>query len=443
MRAWLITAFVLAGCLRGPAPALDADHKRRSAARTAWKERLLAGDYAGAAEAAWKGKLDPTLIGEALRHARKDADAKFERFAADRYSSDGRLRNDAWFAIRAEVRIACRYGPTPEAAAMAINDVLAAFLRIDDEAFRQLLLEFECPVTDMLRDDIITSASYVGDDAFAFRHILKAEWSAERKTAFVGGYFSGGYVGFRGLYFYVRAQCDRGLHAVAALRTPPDAVVPMIERADCEVGTFDPSAWQLPQSDARRYFFAATRSEEFDLAYALAVNAHMGDDALVYLYQEMLRGHWEYKLKAFLVRHPEQLENALGYALAHDELRAVGHLATTGEWVRRAFDRALELKLYMDATLIAEAGCDEAFQLEGPVLAFKAALDAKEFVTARALAKRNAHLIDKEDARKASDGYYDWLSKRPLPKTVRPKRKKRKLPKCSEEWEVDPEPCRK
>lgn len=444
MRAWIVSAFVLAGCLHGPVEVYTKhtkEEKERFSAHDAWKKDFLDGNYEMAAERAWKAKLDPMLIGLALQEARKVALAKFAAYAADRYSDDERLRIEAWEAFYAEVHIACRFGPTKASGLLAIEDVVAAHAEVDDEAFRRLLLEFDCPVETELQDEVIKSAAVEGLDHFAFKQIIEAKWDAEKTSTFVAEYFKSGQVFVFGLWGYVHPRCDRGLRAVSALRPSSDDVVKMLEEADCEIGTFDPSAWLLPQDDARRYFYAATHSEEYDLALALSVNARLGKEAKAYLFQHLLRGHWEYRLRAFLDRHPEEHESALAFALGQDEVRIVGHLAKTGDWVRRAFNRALELKMYEEATIIAEVGCDDSFRREGPALAFKAALDAKEFVIAHRLARRNPDLIDKKEARKAADGYYDWRVRQPLPPMKKLKRKK--APECGVEWPIDAKECRK
>ncbi|WKZ28643.1 MAG: hypothetical protein QY323_03830 [Patescibacteria group bacterium] len=444
MRAWMMTAFVLAGCLHSPKDTTTkttAETLERSAAGGAWRKHFLAGQYALAAEAAWKAKLDPMLIGLALEEARKAAQAKLAAYPKGYSVLDEDLRQEAWRAFQVEVRIACLYGPVKASGTLAIDDVIEAHAQVNNEALRRLLLQFDCPVEPELRDDIIDAAASDKLDDFAFEQIEKAKWDAEKRSAFVAEYFATGYVSAFGQWGYVYPGCDRGLRAVSALRPPPENVVKMLIEADCEEGTFDPSEWLLPQEEARQYFFAAMQSEEYDIALALAASARMGDEAKAQLFQHMLRGHWEYRLKAFLDRHPEEHEHALAIALTLDEVRIVGRLAKTGEWVRRAFDRALELKLYEDATIIAEVGCDDAFRKEGPALAFKAALDAEDFVIAHRLARRNPDLIDKEEARKAADGYHDWRARQPLPPMKKLKRKK--APKCAVEWPVDGSECKR
>src|SRR5690348_8415696 len=83
MRAWMISAFVLAGCFHDPTRLSDARAQKRYSARDEWRKRLRDGDYELAALAAWQGRLDPMLIGFAFSEARKEAQKSLRAFSED------------------------------------------------------------------------------------------------------------------------------------------------------------------------------------------------------------------------------------------------------------------------------------------------------------------------------------------------------------------------
>ncbi len=430
MRAWLLTAVVLAGCLHGPAPALDP----KTTASADWRRHMSKGEYVLAAKAAWNGKLGPMWIGLTLERALDVVQNRSERYNKEIGDKDA-LKIELIKAYASAIEVACRYGPRfPESGKLLVDDVMAVYYMLNEEMLRYLLLDFHCPVDTDTRDGIIDAARKENLDERMLRYVREARWSQEKIVTLVE------YI------FKPTSECDRGLKVAAALHPPVEKVSMAIRTAKCEEGPFDPDAWRLSQNDAREHFEAAIHSENHDLAFALMKPAQLGEAGFNRFFQGMLKGHWEYRLVGFLKRHPDAYEKAMAYALSHDELRAVGHLAKTGDWVRKAVARAIELHRYEDATLIAETGCDEAFRKEGPVLAFKAALEAKDFPIARRLAKRNSALIDKADARKADDGYYAWLATQPLPSPEKRRYKKPvgpPLPKCPTDWETQRKNCRK
>jgi hypothetical protein len=105
--------------------------------------------------------------------------------------------------------------------------------------------------------------------------------------------------------------------------------------------------------------------------------------------------------------------------------------------VRKAFDRGLALGKFMEAMLVAENGLDEAFMKEGPLLAFRAAMEAGAYEDAVIIAKRHPDLIPKEERDRARDA---WIAKKAgaLERTKpEPRKRKRREPACADDdWHV-------
>lgn len=390
----------------------------------AWKTYMKARVYEAAAEVAWRFGLDPKLVGYALQRARAEAAERVAAFVEHQGDErDGFYRTLAENALAREILIACRYGPARESAELAVRDA-AAWHELTGGAGPALyaLLDEGCPVDADLRLTIIEYAVEADRDAYAIRHAAHAGWDDAQRVGFVARYF-------------FLDECRNGFLAFDALDPPAQEVASELQRTECEDDPI-PSGVSLRPADASTLFFAAVRGESFLLAHALLGMSSLGDDGLVYLLQEMTRGGWEYKLKAFLEKRPELYDRAMAYALEAGHVRLVGHMAKTPEMLRRAFDRAIELGLAAEALFIAENGEDEALKKEAPLMAFRAAMRVRDLDAARFISKRYPDAVPEDELEAMKTAWYERRRQEvDRNEALKPKRKRKPKPRCGD-WTV-------
>ena len=397
MRAWMITACVLAGCFHGPVRLNDVKAQKRYAAHDEWKKRLLGGDYELAALAAWEAKLDPMLIGLAFDEARKAAQKSLHAFSEDQKTDREILEKNVVDAYRVEVAIACLYGPARATAEVAIEDVTEASEHITDTEPLYLLLDYDCPITRESRFEIITTAVDEDKDAYALEMALSSNWNVLDKLEFVG-------------YYLERSECSPGLKAASRLGWPITYVAQLLRKSDCEKETFDSKDWSFSQTELRTLFFEAVRFRKYHLAYEFNTLAKGGESGKQYLAQKLLEQKDEYQAEALFVLRPNLRPLVYGHALSLGRARFVGMQSKDIFWQERAYEKLLEEGKFEDAAEVAEYGISETLRSTGILRAFHAALAADDIIDARYLWKRYPKIVPEKEYKKAERA---WMKAHP------------------------------
>jgi len=474
MRALLVTAFFMAGCLhaRGPVksaakadPATlhefeklinDADTIDEAAAfakakglrREDWIDPadraywsfMRAGIHVPAAEIAWRFAFKPRAIGLALESQRKVYDRAKAAWAKgkDKDGSLARLHVAQWDLSR-EIRIACRYGPTEKDARETVGRAVILKAESDTMSVLYPLLDEGCPVDDGLRNSIIDHALYDDKDEYAIRHGAASNWDDVRTSQFLWHFFSYG-------------DCTDGVKALVAFTLTVAEGARIIENANCESEVIDSRDWKLDPKAADSWFFAAVRGKKYNLALELLPHGTHGVDGEIFLYQEAVRVSYEAQLVQALKMHLGFHEGFMAYLWERGRFRFIANFSLTMEWQRKAFDKLLELKKWEDAAEAAEYGFSEALRTEGVLIAFRAAMAAGDFKAGRYFVHRYGPIKDKpglvtqEMYDEEKDKFYaakagpdpEWMKEdapKAEPKAKKKHKRKRRKPPCPEgDW---------
>lgn len=393
MRAWILTACVLAGCLHGSVPTTAS---RQGAALDAWKEYLVDGNYEMAAMTARNERLDPMLSGLALRFARNRA----KKYLRHLYRGDGSYFDRRFRFIesyRTVVAIACVYGPFPSSGHLAIKDVYAAFKRTREDDLLYSLLDYSCPLSHGQRIEIVMMAAQDRKDDYALLKALESNPNASDKLAFVDLYLSSG-------------RCGFGFKAAARLKPEMAYLVQLLRKSVCDSERFDSHDWIFSQSDLRGLFFGAVRFRKYHLAMEFNALAGGGDDEVRYLIKRMFERHDEYGIEPLCAMRPELRSRIYAYALMHGRARFVGLQSKDIYWQEQAFWKLLGEGRFDDAAEIAEYGVSETLRADGVLKAFRAALAAEDMMDARYLRNRYPRIVPKAEYENAEKA---WIKAHP------------------------------
>ncbi|HTK60679.1 MAG TPA: hypothetical protein VL283_05765 [Candidatus Baltobacteraceae bacterium] len=474
MRAMLVTAIFLAGCLhaRGPVnsaakadPAAlhafdllvnDADTIDDAAAfaeakglpredvlvlaERAYWSFMRAGVYVPAAEIASRFRFKPRAVDLALEAARRD----YEHAAAAYIRGKGmegeltRLHAAQW-ELTLEIRIACRYA-TPKEARETVSRATALKTTADEMSVLYPLLDEGCPVDDGLRNSIIDHALYDGKYDFAIRHGAAAGWDDVREGQFLW-------------YFFYYGHCTYGVRALVDFKVPPASSKNFIEKSNCEGEIVDSTRWKLDPKDADDWFFAAVRGKKYNLALVLLPLGTHGENGQVFLFQETVRVSGEPLLVQAMKMHSDFHDAFMAYLWERGRFRFIANYALTYDWQRKAFDKLIELKRWEDAAEAAQYGSGEALKTEGILIAFRAAMAAGDFKSGRYFVARYGPVKDKSGlvtqemyeaekdkfyAAKQAAGDPEWMKEpqaEPAPKAKRKTKRKRSKPPCPDgDW---------
>ncbi len=416
MRAMLVTAFFLAGCLhaRGPVKSAaqadpdtlhafellvnDADTIDDAAefakakrlrhddlvgtAERAYWSFYRAGVYVPAAEIAWRFGFKPAAVVFALEAARRDYEAASGAYVKGK-GQDGELArlHAAQWKLTLEVRIACRYAPKKEAQ-KTVDRAIALQSASDTMDVLYPLLDEGCPVDGGLRNSIIDHALYADKDAFAIRHGAAAGWDQVKTSQFLW-------------HFFYYGDCTDGVKALAAFKVTVAEAARIIESANCESEIIDSSEWNLDPAAANDWFFAAVRGKKYNLALELLPLGTHGEDGQVFLYQEAVRVAFEGQLVQALKMHLGFHDGFMAYLWERGRFRFIANFSLTYDWQRKAFDKLIELKKWEDAAEAAEYGSGEALRTEGILIAFRAAMSDGDFKAGRYFVHRYGPVKDK------------------------------------------------
>lgn len=417
MRAMLVTAMFLAGCLhaRGPVKSAakadpetlrtfdrmvnDADTIDDAAAfaeakglrREDWIDLadraywsfMRAGVYVPAAEIAWRFRFKPRAIGLALEGARRDYEAAAGAYIRSKGQKDelSRLHAAQW-ELTLEIRIACRYGPTKAEAKETVDRARALEAASGSYGALYPLLDEGCPVDATLRMAIIDHALLEDRDEYAILHGAASGWDDVKTSQFLW-------------HFFYYGDCTDGVKALIAFKLTLKEGARIVENANCESEIIDSSKWKLDAGAAGDWFFAAVRGKKYNLALELLPHSRHGEDGKIYLYQEALRGGHEHLLVQALKMHLSFHDGFMAYAWERGRYRFIGNFSLTYEWQRKAFDKLLELKKWEDAGEVAEYGVGEALRTEGVLIAFRAAMADGDFKAGRYFVHRYGPIKDK------------------------------------------------
>ncbi|GEM_PF-3094500 len=479
MRAMLVAAFLTAGCLHAQAPAtgaakadpealyafevlLNDDTRLAEAAAFAKERRLPRADVAAlaeraywrylrgggplpAAEIAWRFRFPERAVLLALADARRAfdaADADYRRLLP--YAPTGTLRSSVVARMTTEIRIACRHAGPKEAAKTVERALLLEAVASADAVYP--LLDEDCPVEAETRTRIIHAARQEGRmgrqerDAFAIRHAARARWDVVQTSQFIGDFFA-------------RGDCTDGLKAVVALRLSVERAEPFFAAARCEGETIRAGEWVVAKEAADRWFFAAVRGGQDNLALALLPHGTHGDDGRAYLFQEVVRAHRETGFLVTAGKHPGAHDAFMAYLWERARYRFIANFAASYEWQRRAFDKLLELGKWEDAAEAAQYGWSMTLRREGILLAFKAAMAAGDFKAGRYFvarygpAKDDPGLVTQEMYEAEREKRYaakrigpdpDWMrddAPKAKPKTRKKPKAKRRTTACpDDDW---------
>lgn len=425
MRAWILAACVLAGCLHVTAPATVPRDSARSAALDAWKEYLMDGNYEMAAMTARNAKLDPMLSGLALRLARKQARKHLRRIFNGEGSYFDR-RTNLVEAYRIEVAIACTYSPSKTSGLLAVKDVGAAFERTREDDLLYPLLEYGCPLSHEHRFEIVMAAARDRKDDFALRQAIEANLNVTDKLEFIDSYLSPG-------------KCSFGFKAAAALKPEMAYLVQLLRSSSCDSDRFDSRDWNFSQSELRGLFFDAVRFRKYHLAMEFSLRSGGGDDETRYLIEKMFEQHDEYDMEKLCSVRPELRSPIYAYALLHGRARFVGLQSRDIYWQEQAFWKLIGEGKFDDAAEVAEYGVSETLRTEGILTAFQMALAAEDMIDARYLSKRYPLIVPGKEYEKAEKA---WIKAHPEDTRFGhsrkiPRRKKGKVcDSSSDEWAV-------
>ena len=231
MRAWLILAVVLAGCLPNPvspksSPSVVSDPK--VAAREVWKSYMKKGEFDQAAEVAFNNHLDAMDIEIALRFARLDAAEKKNAYVDDKYTENSTALKAAMMAAyQKEVVIACKHEPARSLYTdLVAKDIKKASEETGENSSLYLLLEFDCPINHYLRYEIIAAAAADNSDDYALWQAERANLNSIEKMEFVKIYIS-------------KSECGFGFKSASQLGVKPDDMEQLFRLSDCEKEKID------------------------------------------------------------------------------------------------------------------------------------------------------------------------------------------------------------
>ena len=438
MRAWLISAFVLAGCLGNSAPpnnpAVERDPK--AAVKKAWESYLKRGEYDKAAEIAFNNHLDPVHIDIALHYARLDAREKWGVYSNDKYAENSNeLKAAMMTAYEKEVNIACHYGPSKSLSpALAVKDIQEVNSDISENGLLYLLLSYDCPLSHELRYEIIALAAGSDNDEFALWYALRSNFNSIDKMKFVKIYIDD-------------AECSFGFKAALQLGVVPDDMDQLIRLSNCEKEKLDSKEWKFPSEMLRRYFSSAMRLRKYNLALELGRLSGEKQNSAWQVIQEAFNKHDEYALMVMIEPRPELRDMIFAYAIEHGRARMVGMQTKEIVWQQRAFDKLIEEGKYAEAAEVAEFGISETLKTSGILIAFKATMAKGNFEQGRQYFKvRYPKIITGDEYRKAADAWFEahpGERRVPLPPEMEKKLKtlsKPRGPKCVPSkpgvWEV-------
>lgn len=426
MYAWLISAVVLAGCLRNPAPPNNPASDPKVAAREAWKSYLQSGNYDKAAEVASQHHLGYLEIDIALHYARLDARDKKDAYYNDKYVEASEvLRAAVMAAYRSEVIIACRYGPSKSLSpALAIKDIQEVNSELSENSFLYLLLNFDCPLSHDLRYEIIAAAANDDLDDFALWHAVRSNWNANDKMEFIKIYITAN-------------ECSFGLKAALQLGVLPADMDQLLRLSDCEKEKLDSKAWLFPAEALRRYFFSAMRLRKYNLAFEFNQLAGGTQDGAWHVIGEAFDKHDEYTLAGLIAYRPELRDILFSYAITHGRARFVGMQTKEIIWQQRAFDKLIEEGKYDVAAEVAEFGVSLTLKTEGVLIAFRATMAAGNFEQGRFYFKvRYPKIVTSGEYGKAAEAWFTahpGERRNPLPSDIEKKLKtpsKSRNPDC-------------
>ncbi len=407
MYAWLISAIVLAGCLRNPVSPNHPVSDPKAAAKEVWKSYLQRGEYDKAAQIASEHHLGAMEIDIALHYARLDAKDKKDVYRNDPYGDNSeQLKTAMNSAYKSEVIIACLYGPSKlSSPVLVIKDIQDAHSELNDNGPLYLLLNFDCPLSHDLRYRIIEAAANENLDDYALLHALRSNWNANDKMEFVKIYIAAG-------------KCSFGLKAALQLGVKPDEIDQLLHLSDCEKEKLDSKGWTFPPEVLRRYFFSAMRLRKYNLALEFNQLAGGSQDGVWHVIHEAFDKHDEYTLSNLIVPRPELRDLIFDYALANGRARFVGMQTKEIVWQQRAFDKLIEERRYDDAAEVAEFGISQTLKTEGILVAFRATMTTGNFEHGRFYFKtRYPKIITSEEYDKAAA---TWFKAHPGEKRLAP-----------------------
>ncbi|HJV32989.1 MAG TPA: hypothetical protein VJ694_03110 [Patescibacteria group bacterium] len=475
MRFTLATAVFLAGCLHAQGPAtgkakadpatlhafdllvndaetiddaaefakakgLTRDEIVGAADRAYWSF-MRAEIYPPAAEIASRFGFGARGISLPLAEQRKDADKATAAYLARQREDDGRKKlYAAIWELQLEMRISCRYGPTPKEARETIQRAMTLEAVSGEDDVLYPLLDEGCRVDAALRIQIIDRALLEGKKDYAILHGAASGWDEPRLSQFLWG-------------FFLQGDCTYGVKALVAFKLPVAEAARIVVGARCEDENIDTRGWSLSKEAAGSWFFAAARGKQYNLALALLPFTDFGGNGEVFLFESVAREGLEPVFIKTIKRRLDRHEAFMAFMWERGRYRFVANFALTLDWQRKGFDKLIELGKWEDAAEAAQYGVGEAFRTEGVLIAFRAAMAAGDFKAGRYFVARYGPLKDKPGlvtqemydeekdkfyAAKQAAGDPEWMKEpkaAPRTKAKRPKKRRRSKPPCPDgDW---------
>lgn len=368
MRLFLLAyAVSLAGCLHAQTP---------TSRSTSYEGFMRSGDYVSAARVASRFRLGARFIDRPLQLQRKEVHEAVRAYAASKDRPDAHIwLSAAIVEMTDEIRIACRYGPTPEAARETVFFALVLKRYSHEYEVLYPVLDEGCPLDRQLRDEIIDAAILHGKADYAIRHCAAAGWDQEQLLRLLWHFFRVG-------------DCADGMKALIALKLPVDVAVRVIETATCETVRLDLGEWMIPEETANAFFFAAVRGANVHLALELLPLGTLGEEGETFLFQEATRSGKEALIMRALTSNMSHHDAFMAYLWARGRHRFIANFSLTLDWQRKAFDKLIELRRWEDAAEAAQYGLSQSLRVDGVRIAFRAAMAAGDFAIGRYLLAR-------------------------------------------------------
>ncbi len=373
--------------------------ERISAARPAYEGYLRAEAYALAAEVAWRFGFDLAARSapgarqrqrtlQAVERARQTPGAAFWHMGGALNVDQEISEQDVKRELAVDALISCFFLENRQGEGEALVTLATEYYQASYETGALLpLLPAGCPVKTELRTTIIRYAFWNAPVEYVIREAIRAGWNADQKADLAADYFKHGF-------------CSSGFRVASALGTSKEDVTRFIAESACET-VVKGAGWVLSENDAQAYFFAAVRSLKLSLGLALLPFCGFDENGQLYLFQEALRrGVGINLLSTIASNDPSLREPFIRYAFEQGRFRFVGMHAPTLEWQRAAFDKLIELHQYAFAAEVAEFSLGEAFRKEGVLLAFEAAMNARDSFAARYLLVRYGPVRDRSGKKK-------------------------------------------
>jgi len=323
--------------------------------------------------------------------------------------------------LREEIMIACRYGPTKGTMLMAFAHAHHAFYLTGKIEFLWLTMEEKCklpaPWDKFAFHEIIANGYYLTK----LDKLKKIPLTEKQIQRIVSNLFS--------------HDCTLGFGYALDMKLPEAKLRKIMKEVTCW-GRINGMTWRFQdKSMASRLFFFSMREKKYDFAYALIRHTGFGDDGFYSVAREVLRSRSEYEVLQILpyVHQSDQASQILYIlALEQGKVRFVGHAEKEGEWLYRAYNRAIELHKFEWAAEIAHYGNDGTLKKRGPRDAMIEAMHANEFFSGRVI--RDRFKVSYELYWKT---YRDVVGSRP--KRIRGRKWK---PACPEDWTVKRTACK-